>query len=233
MNATAHEQLPHRALVAECLGTALLLAAIVGSGMMATKLAGGNIAIVLLANALATGAILFVLIQILGWISGAHFNPAVTLAFWIDDVITSKIALAYVIVQIVGGCLGVLLAHAMFDATLFQLSTTVRTGMGQWLAEAVAAFGLVLAILLAVHSRPESVPAVVGFYITSAIWFTASTSFANPAVSIARALTNTFAGIRADDLVPFILAQLLGAYLAARLARYLIARSDRPEGESS
>lgn len=223
---------PLRAVVAELMGTALLLAAIVGSGMMATRLADGNVAIVLLANALATGAILYVLIQILGWISGAHFNPAVTLAFWLDNVVTSKTAIAYVVVQIVGGCLGVLLAHAMFDASLFQLSTNVRTGVGQWIAEAVAAFGLVLAILLAVRARPESVPAVVGFYITAAIWFTASTSFANPAVSVARALTDSFAGIRFDDVVPFVIAQLLGAYLAVLTARFLIRRPTDPDIEA-
>lgn len=231
MSPNVQSATPLRALLAEFLGTALLLTAIVGSGMMGTKLAGDNVALVLLVNALATGAILFVLIQILGWISGAHFNPAVTLAFWLDDVVTSKTALAYVLVQIVGGCVGVLLAHAMFDAHVFQVSVTVRSGLGQWIAEAVATFGLVLAILLAVYARPESVPAVVGFYITSAIWFTASTSFANPAVSIARGLTNTFAGIRLDDVIPFIFAQSLGAFLATLLARYLIGKGPGDEIE--
>jgi glycerol uptake facilitator-like aquaporin len=182
-------------LAAEGLGTGMLVAAVVGSGIMAAKLAGGNGAVALLCNTLPTGAILYVLITILGPVSGAHFNPAVTLVLWANGKIAWAEAARYIAAQIAGGVAGTLLAHAMFDVPLFELSSTMRTGGPQWLAEFVATFGLLLTILGAVRFKPESVSVAVALYITSACWFTASTSFANPAVTIARALTDTFAGI--------------------------------------
>lgn len=210
-----------QALAAEALGTAFLLLAVVGSGIMAFKLADGNLALALLANAIATGAALVVLIQIFGPISGAHLNPAVSLAFHLDGSLSQRDLLAYSGVQIVGGCVGVWLAHLMFELPLFQLSTTIRTGIGQWVAEIIAAFGLVLTILLTLRAWPDFVAAAVGLYITSAYWFTASTSFANPAVTIARALTDTFTGIRPLDAAPFVAAQCIGAALAWWVATQL------------
>ena len=186
--------LPQR-LVAESLGTAFLLAAVVGSGIMAQRLAGGNGALALLCNTLPTGAILTVLILTFGPLSGAHFNPAVSIAFALRGEISWPDTIAYVIVQIMGGIIGVLLAHAMFELPVWQISATVRTGPGQWLAEFVATFGLLLAIFGCLARNPAAVPYAVGLYITSAYWFTASTSFANPAVTIARSLSDTFAGI--------------------------------------
>lgn len=205
---------------AEFLGTALLLAAVVGSGIMGAKLAGGNTAIALLANSLATGAILFVLITIFGPVSGAHFNPVVTLVMMAKNDISAPCAASYVIAQIAGAISGVLAAHAMFDLPLLQISATGRTGSGQWIAEALATFGLIMTILGTVKFAPERVAATVGLYIVSAYWFTASTSFANPAVTIARALTDTFAGIAPADVALFILAQIAGA-----LAGYAVGRS--------
>ena len=206
-------------LWSEALGTALLLATVVGSGIMAEELAGGNVAIALLGNTIPTGAILTVLITILGPISGAHFNPAVTLAFRLRGEITTAHALAYVTVQVLGGILGVWAAHLMFDLSVLQVSTTSRTGGAQWFAEVVATFGLVLVVLGGIRHRPEAVPMLVGLYITAAYWFTASTSFANPAVTIARSFSDTFAGIAPGDAPAFILAQCIGAAIAVVVAR--------------
>ncbi|MER9894800.1 aquaporin family protein [Mesorhizobium sp. M0119] len=218
-----------RRLVAEALGTALLVATVVGSGIMADRLSS-DVAVSLLGNTLPTGAILVVLITIFGPISGAHFNPAVTLVFALRREIETKAALAYVAAQIAGGIAGTLLAHAMFELPILQVSATVRTGSGQWIAELVAAFGLVFTILAGLRSRPDSIPWLVGLYITAAYWFTASTSFANPAVAIARAFSNTFAGIRPADLPGFIGAELLGALLAMALAGWLLAQP-KPVGQ--
>ncbi|MEM9106107.1 MAG: MIP/aquaporin family protein [Pseudomonadota bacterium] len=211
-----------RRLAAECIGTAFLLATVVGSGIMAELLAGGNVAIALLGNTIPTGAILVVLITMLGPISGAHFNPAVTLAFAIRRDIAPVEALAYVIVQIVGGILGVWAAHVMFDLDLIQISQKVRSGPSQWFAEGVATFGLVFTILATLKARESAVAMAVGLYITAAYWFTASTSFANPAVTIARALSDSFAGIRPQDVVPFISAQLLAAIVALVFCNWLL-----------
>lgn len=215
--------LPRR-LGAEALGTAMLVATVVGSGIMADRLTD-DIALALLGNTLPTGAILVVLITILGPLSGAHFNPAVTLVFALRRQIASNAALAYVLAQVAGGVAGALLAHAMFELPIWQVSTTVRSGMAQWLAEAVAAFGLVLTILAGLRFRSDAIPWLVGLYITAAYWFTASTSFANPAVAIARAFTDTFAGIRPIDLPGFIAAELIGAVLALMLAGWLLAET--------
>lgn len=208
-------------VVAEGLGTAFLLAAVVGSGVMAAKLSGGNGALALLCNTLPTGAILAVLILTFGPISGAHFNPAVSIAFALRGQLPAQIAAVYIATQIVGGIAGVWAAHAMFDLPLWQLSATVRTGPGQWLAETVATFGLVMTILGCVARTPAAVPYAVGLYITSAYWFTASTSFANPAVTIARSLSNTFAGIAPANVAAFVAAQLTGMIAAVVLGRWL------------
>jgi glycerol uptake facilitator-like aquaporin len=213
--------LPQR-LGAEFLGTAFLLATVVGSGIMADSLAGGNVAIALLGNTIPTGAILFVLITMLGPISGAHFNPAVTVAFLLRGDISAKDTAAYIAVQIAGGIAGVLAAHMMFGETLFQLSEKVRTGPPQWFAEWVATFGLVTTILLTLRANAAAVPAAVGLYITAAYWFTASTSFANPAVTIARSFSDTFAGIRFVDMPAFIGAQMIGAICALHVCRWLL-----------
>jgi glycerol uptake facilitator-like aquaporin len=206
---------------AETLGTALLLAAVVGSGIMAEKLAGGNGALALLCNTLPTGAMLIVLILVFGPVSGAHFNPAVSLAFAFRGELPWPIAGVYVACQLIGGVLGVWAAHLMFELPLWQASVTVRTGMGQWFAEAVATFGLVLTIFGCLARTPAAVPYAVGLYITAAYWFTASTSFANPAVTIARSLSDTFAGIAPGGVFAFIIAQLAGALAAVVLARWL------------
>jgi glycerol uptake facilitator-like aquaporin len=212
--------LTQRAL-AEALGTALLLATVVGSGIMAEQLSGGNVALALLCNSLATGAILVVIILIFGPVSGAHFNPAVTLAFALRRELSWRMAALYVAVQVVGGVLGVWAAHLMFDLPVLQFSLKIRTGFGQWLAEGVATFGLLLAIFGCVARAPAAVPYAVGLYITAAYWFTASTSFANPAVTIARALSDSFAGIAPGGVPAFIAAQLLGMLAAVPLARLL------------
>jgi len=214
-----------RRLTSEALGTALLVAAVIGSGIMAAKLAGGNTAIALLCNTLATGAILVVIITIFAPISGAHFNPVVSLVMAIRGDLDRREALAYMLVQIVGGCLGVQFAHLMFGLDPFQLSTTARTGLPQWLAEFVATFGLLITILGCVRFRPDAVAFAVGLYIISAYWFTASTSFANPAVTIARSLSDTFAGIAPSDVPGFIVAQIVGALAAAALGGWLFARA--------
>ncbi len=203
-------------LMAEGLGTAMLLIGVVGSGIMGETLAGGNVAIALLANAIATGCMLFVIITVLGPISGAHFNPAVTLAFALRGQIAPGEAVQYVVVQILGGVLGVWATHLMFDLSILQLSTTDhRTGLAQWGSEILATFGLLFVIFGGLKSRPEAVPMLVAIYITGAYWFTASTSFANPAVTIARSFTDTFAGILPAHAPMFIVMQLIGVGLAA------------------
>lgn len=211
-----------RRLMAETLGTGLLVATVVGSGIMAETLTT-DVALALLANTIATGAILVVLISTLGPISGAHFNPAVTAVFALRRELSWRDAGAYVIAQVVGGTLGSFVAHAMFAQPILQLSSKVRTGEAQWLSEGVATFGLVAVILAGIRFERKSVAVLVGLYITAAYWFTASTSFANPAVAIARAFSDTFAGIRPIDLIGFIPAQLVGALLAAALMSWLLA----------
>jgi glycerol uptake facilitator-like aquaporin len=218
-------------LAAEAIGTAFLLATVVGSGIMAERLADGNVAIALLGNTIPTGAILVVLITMLGPISGAHFNPAVTLVFALRRQLPPAEALAYVAVQILGGILGVLAAHLMFDETLWQFSQTVRTGGSQWFAEAVATFGLAFVILATLKARESAVAMAVGLYITAAYWFTASTSFANPAVTIARGFSDTFAGIRPDDVPGFVAAQIAGAIVAWAFCGWLLL--GRAEHESA
>ena len=208
-------------LAAEGLGTAFLLATVVGSGIMAAKLAGGNTAIALLGNTIPTGAILVVLISTLGPISGAHFNPLVSLASLVNRSMKPGEVAGYIAVQVVGALLGVFIAHAMFDLPLLQASTTMRSGGAQWLAEAVASFGLLTVIFLSVRNAPQQVAMNVGLYITAAYWFTASTSFANPAVTLARSFSDTFAGIRPEDVLGFILAQLVGAALAVAVDRWV------------
>jgi glycerol uptake facilitator-like aquaporin len=212
--------LPRR-LTAEALGTALLVATVVGSGIMAESLTR-DVALALLGNTLPTGAILVVLITIFGPISGAHFNPAVTLIFALKRELTPRDALRYIVVQIAAGIVGTMMAHAMFALPLLDASLKMRTGGAQWLAEAVAAFGLVATILAGIRFERASVPWLVGLYITAAYWFTSSTSFANPAVAIARSMTNTFSGIRPTDLPGFIAAELCGAVAALMLMNWLL-----------
>jgi glycerol uptake facilitator-like aquaporin len=210
-----------RRLAAEALGTALLVATVVGSGIMAESLTR-DMALALLGNTLPTGAILVVLITILGPVSGAHFNPAVSLVFALKRQMAPREALFYVAAQIVGGIAGTVIAHAMFALPLLDASLKVRTGGAQWLAEGVAAFGLIATILAGIRFERASVPWLVGLYITAAYWFTSSTSFANPAVAIARSLTNTFSGIRPVDLPGFIAAELCGAIAALLLMNWLL-----------
>ncbi len=210
-----------RRLVAEALGTGLLVATVVGSGIMAETLTS-DVALALLGNTIPTGAILVVLITCLGPISGAHFNPAVSLVFALRRELSPNQAMLYVATQIVGGVLGTWLTHAMFGMSILQASTHIRTGNAQWLAEGVATFGLVAVILAGIRFRGEAVPMLVGLYIMAAYWFTASTSFANPAVAIARALTDTFSGIRAVDLPGFIIAEITGALLALAVMGWLL-----------
>jgi glycerol uptake facilitator-like aquaporin len=212
--------LPRR-LVAEALGTALLVATVVGSGIMAETLTKDT-ALALLGNTLPTGAILVVLITIFGPISGAHFNPAVTLVFALKRELTRRDALLYIVTQIIGGIFGTMLAHAMFALPLVDASLKIRTGGAQWLAESVAAFGLIATILAGIRFERASVPWLVGLYITAAYWFTSSTSFANPAVAIARSMTNSFSGIRAIDLPGFIAAEFCGALVALVLMSWLL-----------
>ena len=212
--------LPRR-LVAEALGTALLLAIVIGSGIMGERLAGGNVAVALLGNTLATGAGLVVLITMFGPLSGAHFNPAVTLVFAARRELDARTAVAYVAVQVAGAVAGVWAAHLMFAEPVLQVSTKLRDGPGQAFSEGVATFGLIAAIFGSLRFRAEATPFIVGLYITSAYWFTASTSFANPAVTIARSLSNTFAGIAPSSAPAFIIAQLAGAALAAVLSGWL------------
>ncbi|MFP5328740.1 MAG: aquaporin [Alphaproteobacteria bacterium] len=218
-----------RRIAAEGVGSFFLFACVIGSGIMAEHLSVGNDAVALLANTIATGAILFVLITMLGPISGAHMNPAVSLVVasrgelrWID-------AAAYIAAQLAFGILGAWAAHLMFDLPTLQLSVKARTGLGQWTGEAIATFGLILTIIGTVRFRREWVPASVALYITAAYWFTSSTSFANPAITVARSLSDTFAGIAPQDVPPFIVAQLLGAGLAALVARWLFDRPECPQ----
>lgn len=212
--------LPRR-LAAEFLGTGVLLATVVGSGIVGVAMSGGNDGIALLANATATAGILYVLIAVLGPVSGAHFNPAVTLALRMRGELDTRETLAYVVVQLIAAIGGVLLAHAMFGQPLLQPGIHARSGGAQWLSEGVATAGLLLTILLGARARPAAMPALVASYIFAAYWFTASTSFANPAVTVARALTQTFAGIRPGDVPGFVLAQLGGMVAALLVARVL------------
>jgi glycerol uptake facilitator-like aquaporin len=223
-------ELPRR-LLAEFLGTALLLATVVGSGIMATTLSPGNAGVSLLANAAATAGVLFVLITTLAPVSGAHFNPAVTMAMWLRRELSLRDAVAYVGVQVVAAFAGVVLAHAMFAQELLQPGTHARTGAAQWLSETVATFGLVLVILLAQRRPLAQIAALVASWIFAAYWFTASTSFANPAVTLARSLTRSFAGIRPDDVAWFVVAQLAGTLVALAVARVL--RDRGPEAEAA
>ena len=218
--------LPRR-LVAEALGTAFLLAAVVGSGIMGESLAGGNDAIALLGNTAATGAILVVLILVFGPVSGAHFNPAVTLVFSLRREVAARDAVLYVLVQIGGGVAGVAAAHYMFGEPLLVEGVEARTGGGQWLGEFVATFGLLATILGCLRARPEAVPYAVGLFITAGYWFTSSTSFANPAVTVARSFTDTFSGIAPGDAPAFIVAQIAGALAAAAVFGWLGAGDGR------
>ncbi len=202
-------------LLAEFIGTAFLLIGVVGSGIMGEALAGGNVAIALLANAIATGCTLYFIITTLGPISGAHFNPAVTLAFLIRREITPGVATAFVVVQIIGGILGVWACHVMFDLDILQASTTNRTGTAQWFSEVLATFGLLFVIFGGIKNKPDAVPTLVALYITGAYWFTSSTSFANPAVTIARGFSDTFAGINPAHIPMFIAMQIIGVGIAA------------------
>ena len=208
-------------LAAEVLGTAFLLAAVVGSGIMAQRLAGGNVALALLGNTLPTGAILVVLILIFGPVSGAHFNPAVSLAFALRHALVWREAGGYIVAQLAGGVIGVWAAHVMFGLPLWQVSMTTRTGFGQWTGEFVATFGLLLTIFGCIARAPGAIAYAVGLYITSAYWFTSSTSFANPAVTVARAMSDTFAGIAPSEAPAFIAAQLLGAVAALGVSRWI------------
>ncbi len=212
-----------RSVTAEFLGTLLLLTTVVGSGIMGESLSGGNIAIALLANALATGAMLFVLINLFGPISGAHFNPVVTLAMAYTGRLAKPHIAPYIAAQLVGAIAGVILAHAMFDQSLLQVSTKIRWGGGQWIAETTATFGLLITIFGLLRNKPEIIPQAVALYIVSAYWFTSSTSFANPAVTIARSLTNSFAGIAPSCVLAFIAAQVVGAILAVLVVQKLFA----------
>ena len=210
-----------RRIAAEGLGAFFLFACVIGSGIMAEHLAGGNDAVALLGNTLATGAILFVLITMLGPISGAHMNPAVSLVAASRGELRWADAVAYIAAQLAFGIVGAWAAHLMFDLPTLQLSIKARTGLGQWTGEAIATFGLILTILGTVRHRPQWVPASVALYITAAYWFTSSTSFANPAITVARSLSDTFAGIAPHDVPLFIVAQLTGAALAAVTAKWL------------
>ena len=212
-----------RKLVAEFLGTAFLLAAVIGSGIMAETLSPTNNGVALLANMAATGAILTVLIIVFGPISGAHFNPAVTLAFVIRREITPGQALSYICIQIIGALTGAVIAHIMFSAPLLEASNNIRTGPAQWIAEIVATLGLIMTIFGSIRFRASAVPYAVGLYISAAYWFTSSTSFANPAVTMARSLTDSFSGIRPEDMPSFIAAQLIGAVLATIIVNWLFS----------
>ena len=213
-----------RRLAAEGVGSAMLFATVIGSGIMAERLAGGNVAVALLGNTLATGAMLFVLITMLGPLSGAHFNPLVSLIAASRRELAWRDAGLYLVVQLSFGIAGTWIAHLMFDESILQVSTKARTGVGQWTGEAVASFGLVLTILGTVRQRPNWVPASVALYITAAYWFTSSTSFANPAITVARSLSNSFAGIAPGDVPGFVVAQLIGGGIGALAAGFLFPR---------
>lgn len=222
-----------RQCLAEFIGTAFLLATVIGSGIMAERLAGGNVALALLCNTVPTGAILFVLITTLAPISGAHFNPAVTGVFLLKRELKANAAVAFIAAQCAGALAGMLVAHLMFEEPLFQLSTKMRSGVSQWSSEWVATFGLVLSILLTLRAKPSAIPAVVGLYITAAYGFTASTSFANPAVTLARSLSDTFAGIQLADVPPFVIAQLAGAASAFYVCESLTGSAEKPNRPKS
>ena len=210
-------------LTAEAIGSFFLFAGVIGSGIMAETLSDGNVALALLANTIATGAILYVLIAMLAPISGAHFNPAVTFAFAVRREIGVALAAAFVAAQVIGGTLGAFAAHLMFDLEILQFSTKARAGIGQWSGELVATFGLVFTILLLLKHRAEAIPAGVALYITSAYWFTSSTSFANPAITLVRSMSDTFAGIAPGDVPLFVVAQFAGALAAVLIAGWLTA----------
>ena len=216
-----------RKWIAEALGTLILVCTVVGSGIMAVNLSDGNNGVALLGNTIATGAILAVLITILGPVSGAHFNPAVSLIFRLKGELDNRGLLAYVVAQMLGGVAGTALAHAMFELALLTPSVNIRSGLGQFIAEMVATFGLVLTILGGIRYRRDAVPMLVGLYITAGYWFTASTSFANPAVTLARSLTDSFSGIRPADMPLFWAAQIFGAILALYVARVVFDPDDR------
>jgi glycerol uptake facilitator-like aquaporin len=228
--ASVHPRAPEiarsRPIVAEGVGTAFLLMAVVGSGIMAERLAGGNVALALLGNTLATGAALVVLISIFGPISGAHFNPAVTLYFALQREIRPVMAGAYLAAQVIGALAGVLLAHAMFAVPLLEVSTKLRDGPAQWLAEFIATFGLLGTIAGSIRFSPALTPALVGLYLTAAYWFTASTSFANPAVTIARALSNSFSGIAPSSAPGFVVAQMISVPIAFAVFGWLFSSSE-------
>ena len=232
MSAAPFEPDLARRLAAEAIGSFFLFAGVLGSGVMAEALGGGNVAIALLANTIATGAILYVLIAMLGPYSGAHFNPAVTLAFAIRREFRWKDALPYVGVQLIGGILGAFAVHLMFDLPILQFSTKARTGIGMLAGEAIASFGLVFTILVTQRRLPASVPASVALYIAAAYWFTSSTSFANPAITIVRSLSNTFAGIAPMDVPGFIAAQIVGTLVAVLVGGWLTADPPPIVGES-
>ncbi|MBA3880294.1 MAG: aquaporin family protein [Sphingobium sp.] len=212
-----------RALAAEFIGSLILFATVVGSGVMAERLAGGNVAVALIGNTAATGAVLYVLITLLGPVSGAHFNPAVTLMLG-----ARRLWLPFIAMQLAGGVLGIVAAHAMFDMPLIAASTHIRTGTGQWIGEFIATFGLLFTIVVGSRQRPEAVPALVALWIVAGYWFTSSTSFANPAITIARALTDSFAGIRLVDVPGFVIAQMTGALIAVRVANRLVPSPPTP-----
>ena len=214
-----------RIVVAEATGSALLFATVIGSGVMAETLAGGNVAVALLGNTIATGAMLYVLITMLGPISGAQFNPAVSLVMHLRGEGSATELAARITAQLIGGIAGVWIAHAMFDLPVLQFAAHARTGPGQWLGEVVATFGLLLTIIGTARHRAEAVPAAVALYITAAYWFTSSTSFANPAITVARSLSDTFAGIAPVDVPGFIVAQMVGALAAHLFARFLFSES--------
>ena len=215
-----------RAYLSEFTGTAMLLATVIGSGIMGETLANGNTAIALLGNTIATGSILYVLITVFGPISGAHFNPAVTIAMLISKKISIKDALIFIILQILGAGLGVMIAHGMFELEILQISSKLRQGPSQGFSEVIATFGLILIIFGGLKVRPEAIPALVGFYITSAYWFTASTSFANPAVTLARSLSNTFAGISPNNIIMFISCQFIGMLVALIIIKKIFSSED-------
>jgi glycerol uptake facilitator-like aquaporin len=220
-SAARKRKMIRRAILSEALGSLLLVATVIGSGIMADRLAGGNVAIALLGNTLATGAMLFVLVTMLGPVSGAHLNPVVTLIMHLRGQIGTAVAIAYVVAQLIGGILGVWLAHVMFDVPVLQLAHKIRTRPGQWTGEAVATFGLILTILGTARLRPAHIPASVALYITAAYWFTSSTSFANPAITIARSLSDSFAGIAPACVPAFVVAQIAGALAAHAIAGML------------
>jgi len=219
--------LANRQYIAEFTGTLLLVATIVGSGIMAENLAQGNTAVALLANAIATGSILYVLITLFGPISGAHFNPVVTMVMLMLNQLSASKSVLYILSQVFGGVLGAWMAHAMFDLPILQLSANVRAGLSIYFSEAIATFGLLLTILLGIRYKLEAIPTLVALYITSAYWFTSSTSFANPAVTIGRTLTDTFSGINYQNTFPFVSAQIIGAIAALIFYRFLVYESKR------